>query len=293
MLLWATPATAQVYVALNRGLTVSADPSVGLVGNSQPTWCDTLLYPPYTTVNIADCPTAAREIYSTDFPLDGGGESAVRAGFNWRGVTFEGEYIHFGHGIGQAAILPSDAVTVEKGREWSVLSPPVARMSDVQSHYVMLNVYRLLRPDSWWSPYVGSGVGYGHTSFHYSSRFVRRTLNQGYFPVRGVDPFTGEVVPAWQAAAAGTVSTVDDTIGLSHVSLQAIGGMEFQLSERVSFDIRGRWIGPIGELEADTTWELLRSHEPVLADGVTPYGLGLAVDGLEHIGVSFGIKVGF
>ena len=39
--------------------------------------------------------------------------------------------------------------------------------------------------------------------------------------------------------------------------------------------------------------DFVRSHEPVLADGVTPYNLGLKLDGFQHVAVTSGLKYHF
>ena len=53
-----------------------------------------------------------------------------------------------------------------------------------------------------------------------------------------------------------------------------------------------RWVR-FSATSDEFVWDIVRSHEPVLADGVTPYALSLEVDGLQHVGIGLGIKVGF
>lgn len=55
---------------------------------------------------------------------------------------------------------------------------------------------------------------------------------------------------------------------------------------------RGRWAW-FAPIEDEFVWDLVRSHEPVLADGVTPYAIGLKLDGFQHVGVTFGLKYRF
>ena len=139
---------------------------------------------------------------------------------------------------------------------------------------------------------VGAGAGVGRTSLGYGNRYVRKTLAQGFFPTGGVDPTTTADVPEWQRNAAGTVSAVETEISQTHFGGQALGGIDYDLSERVSLSAKVRW-ALFAPIEDAFVWDLVRSHEPVLADGVTPYTLSLKLDSFQHVGVTFGLKYRF
>ena len=40
-------------------------------------------------------------------------------------------------------------------------------------------------------------------------------------------------------------------------------------------------------------WSIIRSHEPVRADGVTPFSTNVAFDSLQYWAVTFGMKYYF
>ncbi len=291
------PAGAQerraLYIGFQQGLTLPSTLTAPLAGNSQPTRCDSLLYangaPP-----AADCPSSdPRQIYSTDFDLGAGYAGGVQVGYGWSRIRLEAEYlVHFQGADASPIYATDDLVSTGKAREWNPDAPPFARVSDVRAHQLFANVYYDLVNGSRWTPFVGAGVGVARTSLHYGNRYVRRTLAQGYFPIGGVDPATTDAVPEWQRNAAGTVSAVGADVTDTVLGYQLLGGVDYALTDRVSVGARVRW-ARFEAASGEFVWDLVRSHEPVLADGVTPYALGLEVDGLQHLGLGLGIRIGF
>ena len=60
----------------------------------------------------------------------------------------------------------------------------------------------------------------------------------GVFPTRGVDPMTAADVPEWQRNAAGTVSAVETEISEMRFGGHALGGIDYDLTERVALASR-------------------------------------------------------
>ena len=290
---WAQERRLGPYMGIEQGATVARTLSAPLTGNSQPTRCDTLLYAAGVPSGT-DCPASSpREIYNTEFDLGAGFAAGVAAGYGWRRVRVEVEYLNQHQGATSSLIYPGgDLVAAGKTGEWNDSAPPFARVSDVRAHQFFANVYFDAANGSRWTPYVGAGVGAARTSLGYGNRYVRKTLAQGFFPTGGVDPLTGADVPDWQRIAAGTVSAVETEISKTHLGGQALGGIDYELTERVSLGVKARWAW-FAPIEEEFVWDLVRSHEPVLADGVTPYTLGLKLDGFQHVGVTFGLKYRF
>lgn len=281
------------YIGIELGATAARALSAPLRGNSQPTRCDTLLYTEGVPTGTDCTPTSVREIYASDFDLGGGFVAGVAGGYAWRRVRVEAEYLNHYQGSSSSLIYAvEDLVTSGKTREWNESALPFARVSDVRAHQFFANVYFDMANGSRWTPYVGAGLGAARTSLGYGNRYVRKTLAQGFFPAGGVDPAGGASVPDWQRNAAGTVSAVETEISKTHLGGQVLGGVDYDLTERVSAGVKVRWTW-FGSIEDEFVWDLVRSHESVLADGVTPYTLGLELDGFQHVGATIGFKYRF
>lgn len=291
-----SPANAQerrrgAYIGMQQGFTLPSALQGPLTGNSQPTRCDSLLY---AAGAAPACPPGEpREIYSSDFSLGAGYAGGLQAGFMWGAVRGEVEYSRRFEGSGRALIYATeDLVASDKGREWNPNAPPFARVSDVRAHEVFANAYYDMALESRWTPYVGAGFGVSWMSLSYGNRYVRKTLTEGYFPVGGVDPATG-AVPDWQRNASGTASAVETEITRTLLGFQVLAGIDYNVTDRVSVGVQVRGTRLVDPIVAEFPWDLVRSHESVLADGVTPYTLGLEIDDLQHLVVSLSLKLRF
>ena len=294
----ASPADAQesrrgAYVGIEQGVAGSSALRGVLTGNSQPTRCDSLLYAAGVP-DGTDCPLGApREIYRTDFDLGAGFAAGVVGGYGWRWIRVEAEYLRQHSGSSTSLIASVDRlVATEKAREWSESASPFAQVSDVLSQQAFVNVYIDAVNGSRWTPYFGAGAGAVRTSLGYGNRYVRQTLAQGYSPAGGVDPLTATEIPEWQRNAAGTVSAVETRIAETRFGLQVLGGADYAMNEHVSITFKARW-SRFASIDSQFLWDLVRSHEPVLADGETPYDLGLKLDGFWHVLFTLGLQYHF
>ena len=163
--LLAAPAQAQdrgLYIGFQQGWALPSTFSAPLSGNSQPTRCDSLLYPS-GMVTATDCPpTSPRLIYSTDFDLGAGDSSAIQIGYDWGWFRLEVEsLISFPVSDSSPIFASDDPVASGKASEWNVDNPPFARVSDVRAHQLFANVYYDFENDSTWTPFAGFGAGIG------------------------------------------------------------------------------------------------------------------------------------
>lgn len=73
---------------------------------------------------------------------------------------------------------------------------------------------------------------------------------------------------------------------------QVLAGLERPLGDRTSSVVKDRWprfetLNDIGE------WQLIRSHVPVQADGVTPFVSAHEFDPIGYLGVTAGLRYSF
>ena len=164
-----------------------------------------------------------------------------------------------------------------KASEVSTLDSPSERISDFSAHQFFVNPYYDFLNNSSWTPYVGGG--WARTSLNYRARFSRKTIAQGYQPDK-------------PPAAAGTISLLESESTDILLGFQILGGLDHALTEKVSIGIKGRWAS-FQDLEGDTVWDLIRSHRPVRADGVTPFDSKLTFSKIQYWALSAGLKNSF
>ena len=67
-----------------------------------------------------------------------------------------------------------------------------------------------------------------------------------------------------------------------------IAGLDMELGEAV-LGLKVRW-ARFGELTTTTEYDLIRSHAPVQADGVTPFGVDITLGGIGYREVALILK---
>ena len=154
-------------------------------------------------------------------------------------------------------------------------------------HQVFANLYFDFPNDSRWTPFLGAGAGMARTDLRYTRRLVRKTLDQGYQDVEL--PLTRADRPA---TAAGTVSLLQPDLSGTLPGFQVLGGLDYALGERTSIGLNAHW-SRFGELAQDVAWSIIRSHEPVRADGTTPFTGTVRVNSFTYWGVTLGLKYRF
>lgn len=267
------------YAGFEVGFAYAGD--VGSVNSAvnHPTPCDLLAGGDPTGPGCADM--VARPLSSNSFDLGAAFYGGISYGYALNEFRVELEY--FNRSQGGAASpweLPGGNEALQsKTSEVSTIQPPSERISDFNSRQFFLNAYYDFLNDSRWTPYLGGGVGWARTNLNYRASFLRKTIEQG---------FPADRPPA----AAGTLSLLDSDFSDTLFGYQLLGGLDYALTEKVSVGIKGRWAS-FNDLEGDTVWDLIRSHEPVRADGVTPFDSALTFSNLQYWALTAGLKYAF
>ena len=281
------------YVGIDVGLTHAASMGSPLSGISHPTRCDSILYQqanqqkPEHIQTDPDCTTTTPRdpIYTADFDLGTGFAGALSAGYTLDNLRFEVEYLHRRQGDDSSLLPGTTDVTRGKGREW--LQPPSAGISDFQANQLFLNAYYDFRNDSPWTPYLGAGLGWARTSLRYENLYIRKN-GQAYLDAVSDQDWPLQV----KREAAGTVSYLNTRISKNLFGFQFLGGLDYALTEKVSIGLKGRW-ARFQNIRHNAVWNSIRSHAPVLADGVTPYRVRIKLDNVEYWGMTIGLKYHF
>ncbi|MCY4558668.1 MAG: hypothetical protein OXF79_20290 [Chloroflexi bacterium] len=295
----ATAANAQeergFYIGFEAGLAADDTLEASVSGVNHPTMCDILLY---RDVPGAADPSVFPECNDNTSRLlgtsrhDGGTRFAgsINFGFDFGRLRIEVEHLNRGQKGGTVPTLTSreNPGLASKSAEWSPLDPPSSTVSDSHRRELVANVLWDIENESAWTPYVGLGLEVARANLRYSTRFVRKTLAQGY---QDVDPPL--TILDRPAAAAGTVSLLDSEFSDYLFGVQVLTGVDRRLRDNMDFMIKARWT-QFKDLTTDpTTWLMVRSHEPVRADGVTPSDTVQEFSKPGGIGVTVGLRYRF
>ncbi len=277
------------YAGVELGFANPADMDSRVSGINHPTQCDQLLRsePAQAGDNVLEltdpvCQVGGvRPLLNNSLNLGIGFMGAASVGYMRDNLRVEFEYLNRSHGGETQTInVPGgNAALSGKDVEWSETTPPSEKISDFSAHQFFVNAYYDFLNTTRWTPYVGVGVGWARTSLTYENRFVRKTLNQDY--PSGLPP-----------RAAGTVSYLETDITNTHFGFQFLGGLDYALTENVSVGMKGRW-ARFGDISDDDVWDTIRSHEPVQADGSTPFTSRQTFENVEYWALSFGLKYYF
>ena len=277
------------YVGLSVGLASSArlDSSVSAVTN--PSKCDRLLYadPALAPSGAPECmDMTPRALSSNGFSPSLGLTGGLSTGYAFGRLRIELEYRGRTHGGDVSPIIESSTnqAVISKALEWSPVSPPTESISNYRAHQVFANLYYDFANDSRWTPFVGAGVAVASINLRYSRRHLRKTLAQGYQDVE--PPLTIADRPA---AAAGTLSLLEQDISGTLLGFQVLGGVDYAVRERTSIGLNAHW-ARFGELTENVVWSIVRSHEPVRADGTTPFSGEVRIDSFQYWAMTLGLK---
>ena len=248
-------------------------------GVNHPTQCDILVGGDPNGPGCTD--NEPQPLSVNSFDPNAGFLSSASVGYALDKSRVEFGYLNRSHsGDSSLWMLPGGNTPLQsKASEVSTLDPPSERISDFSAHQFFVNVYYDFLNNSSWTPYLGGGVGWARTSLNYRARFSRKTIAQGYPPDK-------------PPAAAGTVSLLESEFTDMLLGFQILGGLDYALTEKVSIGIRGRWAS-FQDLEGHTVWDLIRSHRPVRADGVTPFDSKLTFSKIQYWALSAGLKYSF
>ena len=292
----AAPARGQTdqdgfYVGLEVGRANASTLTSVVTGVNHPTRCDRLLYPASTSPPASDeacrasTPTA---ILDNAFNPGGGVVSGLLFGYRADRVRVEVEYLTRSQGPATAAVgATTNAVLQGKDTEWSDDQPPREWIRGYAAHQIFANVYYDFPNESPWTPYVGGGLGVAITTLNYANQFIRKP---------DVEYLRIDFEPDWpdaaKRAAAGTLSSLDTTVRQEAFGFQVLAGADYALTEHTSVGVTGRW-AQFGHITDEATWDLIRSHAPVQADGVTPFDTTQRFEGISYLAVTVGLKYYF
>ena len=268
------PASAQenrsgAYAGLAIGVANASVIESTNSGITHPTRCDRHLYPASVSPPSGDpaCLDNTPAILSSNkFEPGIGMIGGFMIGYRTGGLRFEAEYLHRYMGDDTQPIGgTTSASLLDKNSEWSTDHPPHEWIGDFRAHQFFANVYYDFLNDSRWTPYVGGGAGLAVTKLSYYAQFTRKP-DAEYLQIA----FTPDWPDVAKSAAAGTASILDTEISETVFGFQGLAGVDYALSERTSVGVTFRW-ALIGDVTDRATWETIRSHAPVVADGVTPF----------------------
>ena len=279
------------YAGLQMGIANSPTVTSSLGGINHPTRCDVLLYPPSVSPPVDDA--ACRDntpavITANEFEPDAGLASGFMVGYMLGRVRFEVEYLYWYMGDDPSPLGGTTSTAIQdKDSEWSSDEPPAEWIGDYKAHQVFANAYFDFLNESNWTPYIGFGVGFAETDLSYYAQFIRKPEAE-YLQVE----FDPDWPDAAKRAAAGTASIMDTKLDKNVFGFQLLTGVDYALSERTSVGIGLRW-AEFEDLDDNTTWNLVRSHAPVQADGVTPFDASLEFAGIGYQAVTVNLKYRF
>lgn len=282
----AVPAAAEMpdgfYFGIEIGGSIAEDLTTSTSGVSHPTRCDRLLYPdPAAAPTDAACmDDVVRPLFDQEFGLGAGFVGAAGFGYKWSRVRIEVEYADRSQG-GDARLVNAASVNAAltgKDSEWSAAEPPMEEVADFRSRQFFVNGYYDFPGASAWTPWVGVGIGMADTSFLYSNRFLRKADLSAEL---GTEP--------WVQNAEGSLSYNSDRLSDTLSGLQLLGGVDYALNERTVLGFKARWARFDGFPQA-SVWDRIRSHAPVIADGVTPFVTTADVDDIGHLAFTLGIR---
>ena len=279
------------YVGLEMGRAHAFTLTSSLTGVNHPTRCDQLLYPASISPPASDaaCRDSTPGILARNaFDPGAGVVSGLLVGYRADRVRVEVEYLTRFQGPATAGVGSTTNVVLQgKDTEWSHDQPPREWIRDYAAHQIFANVYYDFPNESPWTPYVGGGLGVAITTLHYANQFIRKP-DAEYLRI----DFEPDWPDAAKRAAAGTLSSLDTPVRQEAFGFQVLAGADYALTEHASVGVTGRW-AQFGHITDEATWDLIRSHAPVQADGVTPFDTTQRFEGISYLAVTVSLKYYF
>ena len=282
-------ATAQrLYVGFEEGGPRARTAHSSQTFLNHPTRCDRLLYPEgWTPPDDPAC--GAREAataITNSFDVGTGFGYGSTVGLSFGALRVELDFRLRGHGRDTRPIKVADGNESLTGKRAEWATAPLETLSDVRADEGFLNLYYDYENRTRWTPYVGAGMGLAQIEAHYAASFVRKPEPE-YLAI--------DFVPDWpeeaKRAAAGTANLLNAEISGWTPGFQFIAGLDMNLGELL-VGVKVRW-GRFRELTTTTEYDLIRSHAPVQADGVTPFSVDIDLGGLGYREVALVMKYYF
>ncbi len=272
----------------NRASDDLGDVEVDVILVSHPTYCDSLLYPdPSSAPTDGACADYTREkAYEGFYNRGNGWFSSLHLGKGFSRWRIEGSFERTQMG-NVSAILPlavsGNSAIDSKSNEWSAFDLPKNWYSDSGTTIVGMNVLYEFIPSEFarWTPYLGGGIGIALQDFTYGNEFLRKTIREGYLDVPSPVDWPDEA----KANAAGTLSRFETSVSEQSLTYNLIAGFDYAIGadDTTRIGLRAGW-RVIEEVEVkDILWTTIRSHSPVVADGVTPFTTDLVFSSTSQL----------
>ena len=297
-------AHADFYIGADIGLADARTLDSTVRGQSNPTRCDVMMYSDATRPSeaISKDPAcgevSSKKKWNSRFDAGSGWAAGLHAGYIRDRIRLELEFMHVQPGSASYPIMLASTHPglASKDREWSETASPYEWISDFLIRQYFANVFYDFASESKWTPYVGVGAGWARVRMQYKRRLLRKTEAEGYL---GVAPD----VPAdqlgygwdedswleWRKNAAGTLSAMDTELSDTLFGFQLLAGVDYALTSQTSVGIKARW-AQFDDLSDRAGYAQIRDHEPVHANGSTPFVDQIKMDNIEYWAVTVGFK---
>lgn len=276
---------------LSAGLGGNATPGMDLFGedddHSQGSGCDEFI-----NANAASYDFCGLDNRGDSWRNEYGGAQGILAGvaLGYRlGSRFrvELEYFYRESKYGQTAPVLGGGGSIED-KLAAELQRAEHRIGDIASHNLFGNVYFDFANRGRFTPYVGLGLGSGSAGMEFGALWARN-LNPAYITsVEG--KFSAADTVAIQAALAGTTTSSQTELSDTLVGFQLLFGVDYELTETVSLDFKGRWI-TFDSFRDGGPYDRLRSHESNLrVDGSAPVTYWQSTDDTGMFGLNANLR---
>ena len=290
-----------IYLSGELGLNLGRSLNTDAHDSDRSSVCDEFINPQYRTVNDTtgwgdtNCIGPNRGSASTwknAFEGGAGGLYAAALGYTFRNFRYRAELEYF---YQNSAYDQVSEVTLGGGEVLTKIVQEIVRADErigsVSSYNLFVNVYRDFPTASPFTPYIGIGMGAGHTAIDYSGVFARDIDPAGI--TTGNAPEGGHALPnaaEIQARLAGTTTTENAKLKDLLFGYQVIAGFEYELSRNLETGIKFRWVA-FGAFDDSGEWDQLRSHPSNLRrDGSEPVSYGVSFDKIEFLGADLNFR---
>ena len=284
------------YVSGELGLAIASGFDMTGSSNDRASVCDEYINPSYAAVesttdryNCTGPNRGATGDWKNKFGRAVGLLAGTAAGYRWdNGFRVEVEYFYRMSKYDETAEVPgASGESGDKLRQEIVTATD--RVSVIDSHKLFANVLYDFRNETKFTPYLGVGGGLGFTSMGYSSVWSR---NHDAGSISTGEGLTNQV--EIRNNLAGSTSVAQTNLKDTLLGFQLLIGVDYAITEQVSFDIKGRW-GRFEQFsDGGVVWDPLRGHAPNLRlDGSEPVSGHVETDHSACFGIGASLKFFF
>ena len=284
------------YVSGELGLAIASGFDMTGSSNDRASVCDEYINPSYAAVesttdryNCTGPNRGATGDWKNKFGSAAGLLAGAAAGYGWdNGFRVEVEYFYRMSKYDETSEIPgASGESGDKLRQEIVTATD--RVSVIDSHKLFANVLYDFRNETKFTPYLGVGGGLGFTSMEYSSVWSR---NHDAGSISTGEGLTNQVEIRNNLAGSTSVArtNLDDTL----LGFQLMVGVDYAITEQVSFGIKGRWVRFEQFSDRGVVWDPLRGHAPNLRlDGSEPVSGHVETDHSACFGIGASLKFFF